>query len=206
QHKLTTRQSRVKAKRRDKSHGNTHSPIQQRESRTTTTIGWARFNNNQKRKKKNLSSPVTRSSHCHNFTITVIPSPQSLTGTPRSIQHAPLQHRPRNRRALPAHAAVMRSRCAKKSATSSQSNSSVSSTSLTIAGMPRLRNTHSATMSCRLSSKIMSATPNAYWRTFAMRCNHTPVRLAVTHCIFLSSLWLEHTSHPLSPRPGAARG
>ncbi|RNC39611.1 hypothetical protein TcCL_NonESM11014 [Trypanosoma cruzi] len=67
----------------------------------------------------------------------------------------------------------MRSRCAATSATSSQSSSSVSSTSLTIAGTPRPRNTHSTTTSCRLSSAIMSATPNAYWRTCSMRRNHT---------------------------------
>ncbi|RNF00756.1 hypothetical protein TcG_11867 [Trypanosoma cruzi] len=43
-------------------------------------------------------------------------------------------------------------------------------------------------MSCRLSSTIMSATPNNYWRTCSMRCNHTWIRLAVMHCISLSSL------------------
>ncbi|RNC46983.1 hypothetical protein TcCL_NonESM03109 [Trypanosoma cruzi] len=37
----------------------------------------------------------------------------------------------------------------------------------------------------------MSATPNAYWRTCSMRCNHTPVRLAVMHCIL--SFCLEQT-------------
>ncbi|ESS60763.1 hypothetical protein TCDM_11683 [Trypanosoma cruzi Dm28c] len=46
-------------------------------------------------------------------------------------------------------------------------------------------------MSCRHSAPIMSATQNAYWRTFAMRCNHTRISLTVTHCISLS-LWLEH--------------
>ncbi|KAF5216115.1 hypothetical protein ECC02_011131 [Trypanosoma cruzi] len=59
--------------------------------------------------------------------------------------------------------------------------------------MPRPRNSHSATMSCRLSSPIMSATPNAYWRTCSMRCNHTRIRLAVMHRILLSSLCLEQT-------------
>ncbi|RNC51817.1 hypothetical protein TcCL_ESM11030 [Trypanosoma cruzi] len=59
--------------------------------------------------------------------------------------------------------------------------------------MPRPRKAHSATMSCRLSSTIMSATPNAYWRTCSMRCNHTWIRLAVTHCILLSSLCLDQT-------------
>ncbi|RNC54520.1 hypothetical protein TcCL_ESM08054 [Trypanosoma cruzi] len=48
-------------------------------------------------------------------------------------------------------------------------------------------------MSCRLSSPIMSATPNAYWRTCSMRCNHTRIRLAVMHRILLSSLCLEQT-------------
>ncbi|ESS61890.1 unspecified product [Trypanosoma cruzi Dm28c] len=67
----------------------------------------------------------------------------------------------------------MRSRCAATFATFSQSNSSASSTSLTIAGMPLPRNTHSTTISCRPSSTIMSATPNAYWRTCSMRWNHT---------------------------------
>ncbi|KAF5216038.1 hypothetical protein ECC02_011225 [Trypanosoma cruzi] len=87
----------------------------------------------------------------------------------------------------------MRSRCAATSATSSQSNSSVSSTSSTIAGTPRPRNTHSATMSCRLSSPMMSATPNAYLRTCSMRWNHPRIRLAVMNCILLSSLCLEQT-------------
>ncbi|RNC43866.1 hypothetical protein TcCL_NonESM06431 [Trypanosoma cruzi] len=96
----------------------------------------------------------------------------------------------------------MRSRCATTSATSSHSNSSVSSTSSTIAGMPRLRNTHSATISCRLSSPIMSAKPNAYCHTCSMRRNHPPIRLAVMHCISVSSLCLEQTLTPLDPRPG----
>ncbi|KAF5219239.1 hypothetical protein ECC02_007745 [Trypanosoma cruzi] len=87
----------------------------------------------------------------------------------------------------------MRSRCAATSATSSQSNSSVSSTSLTTAGMPRPHNTHSATMSCRLSSPMMSATPNAYLRTCSMRWNHPRIRLAVMNCISVSSLCLEPT-------------
>ncbi|RNC46981.1 hypothetical protein TcCL_NonESM03107 [Trypanosoma cruzi] len=39
----------------------------------------------------------------------------------------------------------------------------------------------------------MSATPNAYWHTCSMRRNHTPVRLAVMHCILLSSFCLEQT-------------
>ncbi|RNC46869.1 hypothetical protein TcCL_NonESM03256 [Trypanosoma cruzi] len=114
-----------------------------------------------------------------------MPSPQSLTGTPRSLQHAPLQHRPRDRRA----------RCTATSATSSQSNSSVSSTSSTIAGMPPPRNTHSTKMSCCLCSTIMSATPNAYLRTCSMRWNHPRIRLAVMHCILLSSLCLEQTQN-----------
>ncbi|ESS63448.1 unspecified product [Trypanosoma cruzi Dm28c] len=59
--------------------------------------------------------------------------------------------------------------------------------------MPRPHNTHSATISCRLSSTIMSATPNAYLRTCSMRRNHPQIRLAVTHCILLSYLCLEHT-------------
>ncbi|KAF5216114.1 hypothetical protein ECC02_011150 [Trypanosoma cruzi] len=87
----------------------------------------------------------------------------------------------------------MRSRCAATSATSSQFNSSVSSTSSTIAGMPRPRNTHSATVSCRLSSPIMSATPNAYWRTCCIRRKHPRIRLAVMHCSMFSSLCLEQT-------------
>ncbi|RNC33568.1 hypothetical protein TcCL_Unassigned03728, partial [Trypanosoma cruzi] len=87
----------------------------------------------------------------------------------------------------------MRSRCAAKSVTSSQSNSSVSSTSLTIVGMPQPRNTHSATVSCRLSSPIMNATPNVYSRTCSMRCNHRPIRLAVMNCILSSSVYLEQT-------------
>ncbi|RNC36488.1 hypothetical protein TcCL_Unassigned00538 [Trypanosoma cruzi] len=53
-----------------------------------------------------------------------------------------------------------------------------------------------AATSCRPSSPIMSATPNAYWRTCSMRCNHTPVRLAVMHCISLSSFCLEQTLTP----------
>ncbi|EKF29420.1 hypothetical protein MOQ_006799 [Trypanosoma cruzi marinkellei] len=69
----------------------------------------------------------------------------------------------------------MRSRCAATSASSSQSISSVSSTSSTIAGMALPQNTHSATMSCRLSSTIMSATPNTYWRKCSMRCNHARI-------------------------------
>ncbi|RNF04847.1 hypothetical protein TcG_10901 [Trypanosoma cruzi] len=98
---------------------------------------------------------------------------------PRSLQHAALQQGP----------SVMRSRCAATSATSSQSNSSVYSTSSTIAGMPRPHNTHSATISCRLSSTIMSATPNTYWRTCSMRRNHPQIRFAVMNCILLSSLY-----------------
>ncbi|EKF32193.1 hypothetical protein MOQ_003960 [Trypanosoma cruzi marinkellei] len=49
-------------------------------------------------------------------------------------------------------------------------------------------------MSCRLSSPIMSATPNAYWRTCSMHYNHTRIRLAIMHCILLSSsyLWRHH--------------
>ncbi|RNC35713.1 hypothetical protein TcCL_Unassigned01375 [Trypanosoma cruzi] len=86
----------------------------------------------------------------------------------------------------------MRSRCAATS-TSSQSNSSVSSTSLTIAGMPRPRNTHSATISCRLFSPMMSATPNAYLRTCSMRWNHPRIRLAVMKCISSTSFGLEQT-------------
>ncbi|RNF02177.1 hypothetical protein TcG_11303 [Trypanosoma cruzi] len=81
----------------------------------------------------------------------------------------------------------MRSRCAATSATSSQSNSSASSTSLTIAGMPRPHNTHSATISCRLSSTIMSATLNAYWRTCSMRWNHTVDQVG-RHALHLSVL------------------
>ncbi|RNC52662.1 hypothetical protein TcCL_ESM10078 [Trypanosoma cruzi] len=92
----------------------------------------------------------------------------------------------------------MRPRCAATYATSSQSNSSVSST---IAGMPRPRNTHSATMSCRLSSTITSATPNAYWRTCSMRCNQMPIRLAVMHCSFLSfCLWHQKDVWPAAPQ------
>ncbi|ESS60256.1 hypothetical protein TCDM_12186 [Trypanosoma cruzi Dm28c] len=71
--------------------------------------------------------------------------------------------------------------------------------------MPRPHNTHSATMSCRLPSPIMSATTKNYWRTCSMRCNHTWIRLAVMHCISLSSLSMRHTFHPLNPRLGAAR-
>ncbi|RNC39286.1 hypothetical protein TcCL_NonESM11379 [Trypanosoma cruzi] len=53
-----------------------------------------------------------------------------------------------------------------------------------------------AATSCRPSSPIMSATPNAYWRTCSMRCNHTPVRLAVMHCISFSSLCMKQTLTP----------
>ncbi|KAF5215426.1 hypothetical protein ECC02_011893 [Trypanosoma cruzi] len=92
----------------------------------------------------------------------------------------------------------MRPRCAATYATSSQSNSSVSST---IAGMPRPRNKHSATMSCRLSSTITSATPNAYWRTCPMRCNHTRIRLAVMHCSLVSfCLWHQKDVWPAAPQ------
>ncbi|RNC36772.1 hypothetical protein TcCL_Unassigned00242, partial [Trypanosoma cruzi] len=87
----------------------------------------------------------------------------------------------------------MRSHCAATSVTSSQSNSSVSSTSLTIVGMPRPRNTHSATVSCRLSSPIMNATPYVCRCTCSMRCNHRPIRLAVMNCILSSSVYLEQT-------------
>ncbi|EKF31150.1 hypothetical protein MOQ_005017, partial [Trypanosoma cruzi marinkellei] len=60
-----------------------------------------------------------------------------------------------------------------------------------------------AATSCRFSSPIMSATPNAYRRTCSMRCNHTRIRLAVMHCILLlSSFCLEQTlPHPINPRP-----
>ncbi|RNC33503.1 hypothetical protein TcCL_Unassigned03798 [Trypanosoma cruzi] len=71
--------------------------------------------------------------------------------------------------------------------------------------MPPPRATHSATMSCRHSAPTMSTTLNTYWLTCPMRCNHTRISLTATHRISLS-FWLEHTSHPLSPRPGAARG
>ncbi|RNC51933.1 hypothetical protein TcCL_ESM10904 [Trypanosoma cruzi] len=57
-------------------------------------------------------------------------------------------------------------------------------------------------MSCRLSSTIMSATPNAYWRTCSMRCNHTRIRLAVMHCISSTSFGLEQT---LTSSPSTAR-
>ncbi|RNC42212.1 hypothetical protein TcCL_NonESM08189 [Trypanosoma cruzi] len=57
-------------------------------------------------------------------------------------------------------------------------------------------------MSCRLSSTIMSATPNAYWHTCSMRRNHPQISLAVMHCILLSFLCLEQTLTPLDPRPG----
>ncbi|RNF04873.1 hypothetical protein TcG_11154 [Trypanosoma cruzi] len=100
----------------------------------------------------------------------------------------------------------MRSRCAATSATS-QSNSSVYSTSHTIAGMPRPRNTHSATMSCRLSSTIMNATPNAYWRTCSMRWNHTVDQVCrhALHLVVLVVLVVD--PHILSIHGlGAARG
>ncbi|RNC34369.1 hypothetical protein TcCL_Unassigned02843, partial [Trypanosoma cruzi] len=50
-----------------------------------------------------------------------------------------------------------------------------------------------AATSCRLSSTIRSSTPNAYWRTCSMRWNHMRIRLAVMHCISLSSLYMKQT-------------
>ncbi|RNC33922.1 hypothetical protein TcCL_Unassigned03332 [Trypanosoma cruzi] len=70
--------------------------------------------------------------------------------------------------------------------------------------MPQPRNTHSATMSCRLPSPIVSATPNAYRRTRPTRCNHKPIRLAVIKCVSFSSF--SKPSHPLSPRSGSHEG
>ncbi|EKG00534.1 hypothetical protein TCSYLVIO_008514 [Trypanosoma cruzi] len=113
-----------------------------------TTIGWTRFKNNQKKKR---SAPRPRIVlYTPTATNAVILSPQALAGAPRSPQHAPLQHGPRDRRALP------------------------------------LRPTRTgARAPCAATTR--------------------PTRLAVMHCVSLS-LWLEHTSHPLNPRPGAARG
>ncbi|KAF5216517.1 hypothetical protein ECC02_010711 [Trypanosoma cruzi] len=118
QHKLTTRQQRVKAKRRDKSHS--HAPSHPAMRVTHQNNNLVDAVQQQSKKKEELSSPCTVP-HTHTVTITVIHSTQALTGTPRSLQHAPLQHRPRNRRAFPAHAAVMHSRCAATYATSSLS-------------------------------------------------------------------------------------
>ncbi|RNE99325.1 hypothetical protein TcG_12176, partial [Trypanosoma cruzi] len=101
----------------------------------------------------------------------------------------------------------MRSRCAATFATFSQSSSSASSTSLTIAGMPLPRNTHSTTMSCRLSSTIMNATPNNYWRTCSTHRNHTVDQVG-RHALHLSVLVvLGAHLHILSIHGlGAARG
>ncbi|EKF99882.1 hypothetical protein TCSYLVIO_009192 [Trypanosoma cruzi] len=79
--------------------------------------------------------------------------------------------------------------------------------SLTIAGMPRPHNTHNATISCRLSSTKMSATPNAYWRT----CSHALEphgRSGWPSCTASQCprcAW-STPSHSLDPRLGAARG
>ncbi|RNC37910.1 hypothetical protein TcCL_NonESM12902 [Trypanosoma cruzi] len=93
-----------------------------------------------------------------------MPSPQSLTGTPRSLQHAPLPAQV-VRDALPLRRDVSDLLPVEQLRVLHV---------LTIAGMPRPHNTHSATISCRLSSPIMSATPNAYWRTCSMRCISVP--------------------------------
>ncbi|ESS61734.1 hypothetical protein TCDM_10654 [Trypanosoma cruzi Dm28c] len=134
---------------------------------------WAQFKNNQNNTKKERSSPCTVPHTPQSPLLLSFLRPSSTgLGIVRPSQH---------------RQSITRSRCAATSATS-QSNSSVSTTALTIAGMPRPHNTHSATMSCRLSSTIMSATPNAYWPTCSMRCNHPRIRLAVMHCSLLSSL------------------
>ncbi|EKF28600.1 hypothetical protein MOQ_007646, partial [Trypanosoma cruzi marinkellei] len=100
QHKPTPRQRRAKE---ETSHTTTctvpssnesHAPPQQQlGGRRSTTI-----------KTKRSAPRHCTVPHTPTVTITVILSPQALTGTPRSLQHTPLQHRPRDRRVLPAHA------------------------------------------------------------------------------------------------------
>ncbi|RNC51762.1 hypothetical protein TcCL_ESM11087, partial [Trypanosoma cruzi] len=112
-----------------------------------------------------------------------------------------------SRRALPAHAvrdALPLRRNVRHLLP--QSSSSVYSASLTIPGMPRPRNTHSATMSCRLSSTIMSATLNAYWRTCSMRCNHMPVRFPSCSASCCPPTAWSGSSHPLDQRSGCCKG
>ncbi|ESS60815.1 unspecified product [Trypanosoma cruzi Dm28c] len=70
--------------------------------------------------------------------------------------------------------------------------------------MPR---PHSATMSCRLSSTIISATPNAYWRTCSMCCNHTADQVGrhAMQLVVLPCAW-SGPSHPLDQRSGCCKG
>ncbi|ESS62699.1 hypothetical protein TCDM_09627 [Trypanosoma cruzi Dm28c] len=146
--------------------------------------------------KEKRSSSSHRSSHSHSCYYCC-----SLSSVPH--RHATLT----STRAPPARQSVMRPRCAATSATSPQSNSSASSTSLTIAGMPRPHNTHSATLSCRLSSTIMNATPNAYWRTCSMRWNHTVDQVCRHALQLVVLLLLGAHPHILSIHGlGAARG
>ncbi|EKF27968.1 hypothetical protein MOQ_008298, partial [Trypanosoma cruzi marinkellei] len=197
QHKPTPRQRR--AKERHKSHNHrtvpssneSHAPQQQQlGGRRSTTI-----------KTKRSAPRHCTVPHTPTVTITVIPSPQALTGTPRSLQHTPLQHRPRDRRVLPAHAIRHALPLSPQ-----RTPPPPSAKQLRVLHVPHNRrhataacNTHSTTISCRLSSTIMSATPNAYWRTCSMHCNHSRIRLAVMHCTFLLSYFcLEQTLHILS--------
>ncbi|RNC32366.1 hypothetical protein TcCL_Unassigned05027 [Trypanosoma cruzi] len=145
---------------------------------------------NNNNKKRGALLAVHRSSHSHShcccYSLSSGPHRHATLTSTRAppaqvVRHAlPLRHNVRH--LLP------------------QSSSSVTSTSLTIAGTPRPRNTHSTTTSCRLSSTIMSATSNTYWRTCSMRCNHTRIRLAVMYCVSWSSF--SKPSHPLNPRLG----
>ncbi|RNF04328.1 hypothetical protein TcG_10966, partial [Trypanosoma cruzi] len=62
------------------------------------------FNNNNQNN-NNRESILTRTPFLTpTVTITVILSFQALTGTPRSLEHTPLQHRPRDRPVLSAQA------------------------------------------------------------------------------------------------------
>ncbi|RNE96926.1 hypothetical protein TcG_12807 [Trypanosoma cruzi] len=154
---------------------------------THKTIGWAPLKNNQTRKKKEKCSSPCTVPHTYTVTITVILSTQSLTSTPRSPQHTPLQHRPRDRRALPAqavrHALPLRRNVRhllpvkqrrvlhdRRHAPAAQRHNVV----------PPLLHNH-------------GRNANAYWRTCSMRWNHPRIRLAVMNCILLSSLCLGQT-------------
>ncbi|ESS62275.1 hypothetical protein TCDM_10066 [Trypanosoma cruzi Dm28c] len=142
------------------------------------------FNNNNQNNNNNRESILTRAPFLTpTVTITVILSFQALTGTPRSPQHAPLSAQAVHR-ALPLRRNVSDLLPVKQ---------------LRVLHVPHNRqhalprNTHSATLSCRLSSTIMSATPNAYWRTCSMRCYHPRIRLAVMKCISSTPFRLEQT-------------
>ncbi|EKF28729.1 hypothetical protein MOQ_007514, partial [Trypanosoma cruzi marinkellei] len=153
QHKPTPRQRRAETKRGDKSHS--HAPSHPAMRVTHHNHIWmVAVQKQSKYTHKKRGALLARAPF--------LTLPQSLL-QPFSLLR-PSQHRQ----------SVMRSRCIRHHLP--QSNSSVSATSLTIAGMHRPQSTHNATTSCRLFPPIMSATPIAYLHTCPMRCNHPRIR------------------------------